>query len=256
MHKHKWTPTGLFDEQGDIRAPCIDPKCEAYMVKHGDEYIVHQKGFGASIHGMKLLLEDDKKGGVAKLICKEVEESYHLDTIDFHDGDVVLDIGAHIGVISIYLAKKYPGLRIYAFEPIEANFQNMLANIEANQAIDITPVNCAVTGDGRDIQIGGDSSQNTGGFSMYSRQNPVTVHSVTLEQIFKAYHIERVKLLKIDCEGCEYEVLRPHMLGRVDHLRGELHVGGSIPYWVAEQALNTYRQHVNDMQFTISDIGG
>lgn len=45
--------------------------------------------------------------------------------------DVIFDIGANIGITSIWLAKKYPAARIYSFEPVAENFEIL----EKNQAI-------------------------------------------------------------------------------------------------------------------------
>ncbi|WIH87734.1 hypothetical protein [Brachyspira pilosicoli] len=46
--------------------------------------------------------------------------------IDFKEGDVVLDIGANVGMVSILLVKKFPFLKIYSFEPMKNNYENLL----------------------------------------------------------------------------------------------------------------------------------
>ena len=40
-------------------------------------------------------------------------DEYKLKEINFHPGDVVLDIGANVGSVSILLAKKYPFLQMF-----------------------------------------------------------------------------------------------------------------------------------------------
>jgi FkbM family methyltransferase len=42
------------------------------------------------------------------------------------ENGAVLDIGANIGVMSYYLAKKSPGCKVMAFEPIPYNYENLL----------------------------------------------------------------------------------------------------------------------------------
>ena len=74
---------------------------------------------------------------------------------------------------------------------------------------------------------------DTGGTSIYDdvaefavdrTEVPETVPSLSLDEIFTKYAIERCKLLKIDCEGAEFEILsRTKVLDRVEHLRGEIH---------------------------------
>jgi hypothetical protein len=51
------------------------------------------------------------------------------------------------------------------------------------------------------------------------------VPSTTLDRVFEENGIVRCRLLKIDCEGSEHEVLSTcTVLGRVDYLRGEFHI--------------------------------
>lgn len=54
------------------------------------------------------------------------------------------------------------------------------------------------------------------------------VQSSSLENIVTRAGLEKVDLLKIDCEGCEYEVLqelraKPWLVQRIKHVAGELH---------------------------------
>jgi hypothetical protein len=43
-----------------------------------------------------------------------MNDIYGLETIGFQPGDIVIDVGAHLGLVSLYLAKRWPFLRIYA----------------------------------------------------------------------------------------------------------------------------------------------
>ncbi|MDR1942676.1 MAG: FkbM family methyltransferase [Endomicrobium sp.] len=82
-------------------------------------------------------------------------DDYKLNCIDFNQMDVVIDIGANIGMISIYLAKKYPFLKIYSFEPVKCNYEKFKKNIELNKIPNgvINIQNKAVTKDGRTVQM-------------------------------------------------------------------------------------------------------
>ena len=60
------------------------------------------------------------------------KEPETLDWIDRHGGDGILfDIGANIGLYSIYYAKTHPG-NVYAFEPSVFNLALLAKNINAN----------------------------------------------------------------------------------------------------------------------------
>jgi FkbM family methyltransferase len=158
------------------------------------------------------------------------EDAYDFESIGFRPGDVVIDIGGNIGMVSILLAKKYPFLRIYAFEPVRQSFENFLRNLEMNEIPPGTVVveNMAVTKDSRDVSVRlnyvnlGASKVSSGGI------NPEedVVPSVTLQQIVERNGIGKIKLLKIDCEGSEYEIIHsipPEIFSNIEYLSGEFH---------------------------------
>lgn len=83
---HDWLPTGLWDN-GDLCIPCKRHGCAAelrmknYRFRGPDsERIISATGFGTTIDGMELDLEDDPRGGVAKIICREIERIPYLFT--------------------------------------------------------------------------------------------------------------------------------------------------------------------------------
>lgn len=60
--------------------------------------------------------------------------------------------------------------------------------------------------------------------SMYDLEN--SVESITINDIIKNNNIDKIKLLKIDCEGSEYEILNnadKNILNKVEYLFGEFH---------------------------------
>lgn len=63
-----------------------------------------------------------------------VKEPETLDWIDtwVRDGDTFFDIGANIGVYSIYVALRHPRARVVAFEPEYANLHLLRDNVVAN----------------------------------------------------------------------------------------------------------------------------
>lgn len=232
---HDWSPTAVWNEDGtEMCAPCRRPGCMAEVRRSGTSWRIIPDGFKPEINGIPLDIEDDPKGGVAKIIMREVAQNYDLDSIDFQPGDVVIDIGAQVGIVSIYLAKKYPFLKIFAFEPSGQNFDHLMRNVIENKVTFKVVATCeAITGDGREISLHGDPSSNSGGMSIYTQPNghDEKTCSSTLKDIFEIRGIERLKLLKIDCEGAEYEILEaagPDILSKIDHLRGEFHTNARL----------------------------
>lgn len=228
---HDWSPTGVYDAssgENTMCVPCRRHGCEAELRITKSGVTVNPTGFKAEVNGIPLDIEDDPQGGVSKITMREVENNYQLEEIDFQPGDVVIDIGAHVGIVSIYLAKQYPDIDVMAYEPSKENFERLQRNIITNGVKNVHPVNFAITGDGRKLTISGNPSGNTGGMSAFTTPNghSQTVESLTLDQLMSGFK-RKLKLLKIDCEGAEYEIIEkaaPETLGRIDHLRGEFHV--------------------------------
>ena len=162
------------------------------------------------IAGVELTLRDWEGSNVLAIVPKEIlDDDYKLRQIDFRPGDVVVDIGANIGIVALYLAKKHPAVRIIAIEPVPTTFRHLQENIGLNGVSNITALNCAVTKDGRDLKMivnPGHSGGSTGHLRNMTQPGHynLTVQSRTLDGIFDEYVPGRCRLLKIDCEGAEY----------------------------------------------------
>jgi FkbM family methyltransferase len=182
------------------------------------------------IGGIELMLRDWEGSSVLDIVPREILlGEYNLPGIEFRRNDVVIDVGANIGIVALYLAKKHPDIHIVAMEPVPTTFSHLQENIVLNRVGNITPLNCAVTRDGRDLRMivhPGHSGGSTGHIRELKQPGHynLTVRSRTLDAIFADYVQDRCRLLKIDCEGAEYEVLSStRSLDRVDHLGIELH---------------------------------
>ncbi|WP_432718333.1 FkbM family methyltransferase [Pectinatus frisingensis] len=173
------------------------------------------------------------------MIIKELQENdYELESINFTNDDIVIDIGAHMGLFSIYLAKKYPFLQIISLEPIPDNYRILQRNVEINNVVDrVHALNMAVTGDRRNVEICVAVGDNSGGASACLSNLHLTGHrvynipSLTLEDIFNKYNIIKCKLLKIDCEGSEYDILEKSkldLLKNIEFIRGEFHINSYL----------------------------
>ena len=186
--------------------------------------------------GTPLWLADVEGSVAVPVVAGEVGDgAYDFSDIDFRPGDVVVDLGAHVGVVSTFLGTRFPFLRIVSFEPVPELFAHFRRNLERNEVTNVDARNCAVTGDGRDLQMVVHFGTNTGGATGQLRHLDMPDHdryvvpSVTLDAVIAELGVERVKLLKIDCEGSEYEVLfSSHNIGRIDHIRGEFHENDNL----------------------------
>lgn len=137
---------------------------------------------------LKMKFFDHQKSHTIAIVEEEIskgEYSILFNKANFKPGDIVIDIGGNVGLISIYLAKKYPFLKIYAFEPVFENWKNFKRNMSLNNVSNsqIKLHNCAITCDGRLVKVN-TYFGNTGGSTMLDVSNynmQQTVKSVTLD---------------------------------------------------------------------------
>ena len=180
------------------------------------------------IHGLNVQVYDFAESQAAYIVAQELAaDSYKLRRISFRPGDRVVDIGGHIGLFTITLALRNPFLRIYAFEPHPDNYALFARNLALNRISNVELYPEAISGDGRQLDLRG-SATNSGAASAHaatlSHGCVCGIHSLTLDQVFARHGIARCRLLKIDCEGSEYEILSATTVwDRMDHLCGEFH---------------------------------
>lgn len=150
---------------------------------------------------------------------------------------VILDIGANEGMFSILMAKLFPTTRILSFEPVPKTFFTMIKNIGLNNITNIYPYNLGVGGKSNKSEIIYCDKTYSGGSSMVVKHNPdsqdmINIEVVALDDIFnptKFPFIDRVKLLKMDIEGAEYETLyNSTILPRVDNMVAEFHINDRL----------------------------
>ena len=169
-----------------------------------------------------------------RLIQSEIGGGYgKIFNLDFAYDDVILDIGANLGIISILLSKKFPTTKIYSFEASPINYNNFVQNIKNNNCTNITPFNLAVWSESNQTVDISTSPTNSGGSSIFytdsfHEQYPTSnVQTISLKDIFDQNNIEKCKLLKVDIEGAEYPAFKSlpqdYIDNKIENLAIEYH---------------------------------
>jgi FkbM family methyltransferase len=185
------------------------------------------------IEGLRLRAADHPESIAANVIAWELQDDcYGLNRINFEAGDIVIDIGAHIGLFASYVGLRYPDIVIHSFEPFQDNFNLLLKNLALNHVENVRAHNLALSADGRFLEMA-TNPKNSGGATCHARtlthRRTDMIPSTTLDHVFDALKPARCKLLKIDCEGSEYEVLlSTRSLAQVEYLSGEFHLNDSL----------------------------
>lgn len=179
------------------------------------EKILETKIVKGIIGGINLQFIDLQTSGTPAFVFKEmIEDNYGINKISINENDTIIDIGANIGMFSIYVKKKF-NCKVISFEPVTENFNNFKKNILLNNLSldDFDLHNTAITSvDGDRIKIG-TSIKNTGSASVFHK-NPINFEYCLTETLNK-YITSDCKYLKIDCEGGEYDII-PSILNEIN----------------------------------------
>jgi FkbM family methyltransferase len=146
-------------------------------------------------------------------ILKEEIFSKEIYSIDLDSPTpVIFDIGAYIGLSTVYFKHKYPHSKIFCFEPNPNVFPLLEENIYGNQLTDITLHNIALgKSEGiRDFYIdsSGEGAFSTSSFikNAWNGKQKTSRIAVPVKKL-SSFISENIDLVKIDVEGCELEIL-------------------------------------------------
>ncbi len=149
----------------------------------------------------------------------KVAGEYMLGQVPFSRGDVVIDCGANIGEVGIYLKPFGVDYRPFEPEPIEADCCDR--NVFGGEARTIRKGLWHET-----TELVFYSQPNSADSSLIdsgrARQN-FRVPVITLDEYIAAEGIERIRLLKLEAEGAEPEVLKgaAHSLHKIEWIAAD-----------------------------------
>ena len=127
-------------------------------------------------------------------------------------GDIVCDVGANIGVLSLSAAKVVGDAgKVYAFEPARKIYEILRFNIALNHFTHVVPENFALGSRSQEGIIYAEENINRGASSMvkpYLSGSAQKIQVLTLDEYLLQNRIPHLNLLKIDVEGWEIEVLK------------------------------------------------
>ncbi|CAA9356785.1 MAG: Methyltransferase, FkbM family [uncultured Frankineae bacterium] len=164
------------------------------------------------------------------------EDAYRLDVVvPLMRGGTVVEVGAHKGYFTVLAGSAAD--RVVVFEPTERNYEYVLRNVALNGLTNVTAVQAAVS-DTAGVKPFTLSAVNDARHTFFSTRysgsgTTVEVRCVTLPEALEEHGVEHVDLLKLDCEGSEYDALLScdaPVLARIDHIVAELHESRTIPH--------------------------
>lgn len=134
-------------------------------------------------------------------------EEYKQKGFEIQKDDNIIDIGAHIGLFTVYVSQFCSKGKIFCFEPVSENFQLLLENIQINGLKNVNAFNLAVLESEEDVKIY--LNQDKSAHNFYETNlNFENVKSISLKKIMDSNDISICNLLKLYCESPEYEILK------------------------------------------------
>ena len=136
----------------------------------------------------------------------------------FDKGEVFYDIGANVGMYSLYCASINPYAHIYAFEPVPSNHWRLVQNIQLNRFQNIHALNMALADKTclerlyiPDTEIGKSGAQISKAVDecgqTFNAENVCIVPSITLARFIQVFNPKYPNHIKIDVDGHEGEII-------------------------------------------------
>lgn len=199
----------------------------------------HKDGVLACFNDLKVYVESSEEFFIVKEVF--VEKDYNVLS---KENFVVFDIGMNIGVSSLFFALNKSVDKIYSFEPVVTTYNQAVYNLELNPTYShkIEAFNFGLGGFSRveKVLYNSQAKGNCGirlESSLVIDRNNANEIEIAIKNISEvlpdlmAKHIGQQKVLKIDCEGAEYEILQKlndaNLLKHIDVLLIEWHDKGA-----------------------------
>ena len=172
-------------------------------------------GPGPGIHRAEVrgsVMELDTREWMQKRTYYHCYEAHELAFLErwLRPGDRMVDIGAFVGVFTLMGARLVgPTGRVDAFEPVHTTHERLLRNIALNDYRWVHPQRAAVTDHSGVVSLGIPEKRLVGysaaEFSIGETLEAVEAPAITLDEYLD--EDMPVRLLKIDAEGSEHEIL-------------------------------------------------
>ncbi|MDG6908066.1 MAG: FkbM family methyltransferase [Nitrososphaerota archaeon] len=123
------------------------------------------------------------------------------DSLHISPDDIVLDIGANVGIFSVYAARS--ACKVIAVEPDKNNFGLLIQNVRVNKLRNVCPVCCALS----DFNGTGFLSGKNTNIHLVTSQNRSPVVVKTVDRLLEELKVPFVDVVKVDAEGEESKIL-------------------------------------------------
>lgn len=168
-----------------------------------------------TLHGFRMLVDPVEDRGLEVALFRQ--GTYEHGTLSFiqrvlRPGDVFLDVGANIGLMSLCAAAALRGTgKVMSFEPMPATFEILTRNIRLNPFSNIEAFNLALGAEDASLEMFDSLASKRGAASLIRPEGAAPGRRVEirrLDDVLAEHAIGRVACFKLDVEGWELEALK------------------------------------------------
>jgi len=164
---------------------------------------------------------------ISNIIREIYDENVYDRYFEVEKDDIVVDIGAHIGLFSRYAIEK-GAKKCFAIEPLAESYDNLLENIKPEKYINkIDTLNKAIYHSNESVFFGLGPRGGTIGARISPNKTDDVVSGIKFKDYIKSLNVEKIDYLKVDCEGGEYDIFTDENLDYIENnvkkIAGEFH---------------------------------
>jgi len=139
-------------------------------------------------------------------------DTYFVPPYIPRSGDIIMDIGSHIGTFALFAASKIKDAKIFAIEASRENFKYLEKNVTMNNLKNIAIYNFALSDTRGPIRLYHDIFSGSVGHSItmpFSERSEDSeeVWSDTLKNFLEASNIQDCNYARFNCEGSEFKII-------------------------------------------------
>ena len=162
------------------------------------------------------------RDSVEREIANGTYERKYIDLFcsKIKEGDVVIDVGAYIGIFSLIAAGRVGSTgRVYAFEPVPRSYDRLMRNIGVNEVRNIKGYNLGLSDKNETLPINV-PEEIPAEATLYEcsateiakgteiRKDIVQARLISFDWLYDNEGLSKVNVVKIDAEGAELKVLK------------------------------------------------
>lgn len=197
-----------------------------------------------------------------------VHREYEVDSIScleklINKRDVCIDVGANVGIYSLFMAQKACNGKVIAFEPLSLNRHMLCINAALNRIENIDVRDSVLSDKPGVVEFSVSEDAAYSSMRPTGRKKEISSLKVQASSIDEIYAEggQRVNVIKVDAEGAELLVLQgaekllstPHLRPRV--LLVELNAQNQAPYNYGPEDVLMYMKNLGYSANSVSNKG-